>query len=124
MWRESEGGIEDWLAQRQRARAIEAASPRQGSAAPASAPQRLPAAPVPASQPRRKLTYKEQRELQALPLMIEQLEAEQRQIQLALADGSLYANEHQRAAELSRRNEAIETELMQALQRWEALDSR
>ena len=74
--------------------------------------------------PRRKLSYKEQRELEALPGLIEQLEAEQLGIQQALADGSLFASDLPRATQLSQRSAAIEDELMTALERWEALGSR
>jgi ATP-binding cassette subfamily F protein uup len=112
LWREYEGGYEDWKRQRARARvrAEDAAAPK--AAAPA------PAKPVPA---RHKLSYKAQRELEALPARIEALEAEQKSIDAALADGSLYAQDPLRAAALGARRAAIEDELLQALERWEAL---
>jgi ATP-binding cassette subfamily F protein uup len=73
---------------------------------------------------RRKLSYKEQRELDALPALIDQLEIEQREIEAALADGTLYSTDLGRATALSQRNASIEEALMQALERWEALGSR
>ncbi|MBU6195509.1 MAG: ABC transporter ATP-binding protein, partial [Burkholderiales bacterium] len=73
---------------------------------------------------RRKLSYKEQRELDALPALIDQLETEQRDIEAALADGSLYSSDLGRATALSQRSASIEEALMQALERWEALGSR
>jgi ABC transport system ATP-binding/permease protein len=118
-WREYEGGVEDWLTQSRRARAIagaaaEAAAPsaREKAAAP-------PAAPAPAA--RRKLGYKEQRELEALPGRIEALEQEQKAIQAELSAGAVYRDDPARAAQLAVRSEAIEEELMTALERWEAL---
>jgi ATP-binding cassette subfamily F protein uup len=74
--------------------------------------------------PPRKLSYKEQRELEGLPARIEALEAEQRSIDADLADGLLFARHPQRGAELSARRAQIEEELMHALERWESLASR
>jgi ATP-binding cassette subfamily F protein uup len=113
LWREYEGGISDWLTQRERARVL--------VAAPAPAPTR--AAP-PAPAPKSKLSYKEQRELDLLPARIEALEAEQRQIAQAVADPALYVEDPQRATALHERSAQIEGELMAALERWEALGSR
>jgi ATP-binding cassette subfamily F protein uup len=73
---------------------------------------------------RRKLGYKEQRELEALPGLIDQLETEQRTIADLLADGSLFSTDRARATALSERSAAIEDELMKALERWEELGSR
>jgi len=56
--------------------------------------------------------------------LIDALEAEQREINEALVDGSLYSSDHARAQALTERSAAIEDELMQALERWEALGSR
>jgi ATP-binding cassette subfamily F protein uup len=38
-----------------------------------------------------------------------------------LADGTLYASDNAKAMQLAQRNAAIETELLEALERWEAL---
>ncbi|MCZ7153623.1 hypothetical protein NK280_23815, partial [Salmonella enterica] len=48
-----------------------------------------------------KLSYKEQRELDALPERIAALEAEQKTIGGQLEDGSLYASDPPRAAQLA-----------------------
>jgi ATP-binding cassette subfamily F protein uup len=74
-----------------------------------------------AAAPRRKLGYKEQRELEALPARIEALEQEQKAIQAELAAGAVYREDPQRAARLAARSETIEEELMLALERWEEL---
>ena len=70
---------------------------------------------------KKKLGFKEQRELQALPALIETLEQEQAAISGELSDGSLYARDPERAADLGARNARIEEELLQALERWEQL---
>ena len=85
-------------------------------AAPASA-----APEANAAAPKRKLSYKDQRELEALPARIEALEQQQQQIDRDLADGSLYATDPARAAALATRHGEIEEELMTALERWEQL---
>ena len=76
----------------------------------------------PAAKPR-KLSYKEQRELDGLPEHIAALEAEQKQVQAELADPKLYASDTAKAVQLHARDQAIESELMQALERWELLSS-
>ncbi len=132
LWREYEGGIEDWIVQRNRARTLQAqqataqtASPTLGAQASVtgSGPTAATTAAT-ASAPKRKLSYKEQRELDALPGLIDQLETEQREINAALADGALFATDLPRATALSQRSTAIEDELMTALERWEVLGSR
>jgi len=125
LWREYEGGYEDWKLQRARARALQAAASVAVTAAPAAAAsvQLSPAAGAGASSSARKLSYKEQRELDALPARIEALEAEQRTIDAELADGLLFARHPQQAAELAARHAQIEGELMQALERWEQLSA-
>lgn len=114
-WREYEGGYEDWKRQRERARVV---VPAAASASPVSSPSSNPAPSPPAA---RKLSYKEQRELDTLPDRIEALEVEQRTIGAQLEDSSLYARDPQGAADLSRRHAQIEEDLMTALERWEVL---
>ncbi len=123
-WREYEGGVEDWLVQSKRAREIAGqAAPAPVPAAPA--PRPAAAAPV-AAKPaaaRKKLSYKEQRELEELPQRIASLEEEQKTIGEALADGRLYVDDAARAMELSRRTAEIDDILLQALERWTVLGS-
>ena len=102
--------------------ASSSAAPSAGSPAPSPAP--ASSAPQPMANPavaKRKLSYKEQRELEALPQRIEALEAEQKAIAAELGDGLLYARHPERASALTARHAALEAELMQALERWEAL---
>ena len=121
-WREYEGGYEDWKLQRARS---QTAAPTAGRAqgvvpAPAATP-----APAPAPTARaRKLGYKDQRELDALPARIEALEAEQRELSALLAGADIYrSGDASRLAQVQARYAAIEDELMAALERWEALGS-
>ncbi|CAM8672129.1 Uup ATPase components of ABC transporters with duplicated ATPase domains [Comamonadaceae bacterium] len=132
-WREYEGGVSDWLIQTKRANDIAAAQGKttakpfnyereqlqKQDQATAKVSATAPAAPAPAKA--RKLSFKEQRELDALPDQIAALEAEQKEIADALADGSLFAKDNARALALSERNAAIDEALMAALERWEVL---
>jgi len=121
LWREYEGGYEDWKQQRERTRAARAVvAPVTVAAAKAAAG---PAAPRPPARPA-KLSYKEQRELEALPERIEALEAEQKTIAERLAGSALYVDQPHLVAGLQARHDAIEAELMDALERWESLAAR
>ena len=105
------GGYGDWLAwknQQSRPQPVKTDTPR-------------PVAPKPAA--KSKLSYKDARELEALPALIQQLETEQMDIAGRLADPALYQTDAKGAAKLQARSEAIDAELLQALARWEALEA-
>jgi len=127
-WREYEGSVQDWLTQSKRAREIaEQRLAAAAAAAPAAAP--APAAEVPAPKVapglRKKLSYKEQRELDALPAQIAALETEQQRITelLELDGGAIYATDSSRAAELAERHAKIDDELLAAMERQEELSA-
>ena len=117
VWREYEGGVQDWLTQSQRAKAIAAA------AAPKAAPAPAPVAAAPATA-KRKLSYKEQRELDELPGRIEALETEQAALNALIGGTELYTQGAGRIQEVTNRAAAIEEELMALLERWETLGAR
>ena len=134
-WREYEGGVTDWLTQSARATELakskgqKGAQPfnygrdqlskqeRSSSSTPLNA---IPTAPAPKA---RKLSFKEQRELDGLPDRIAALETEQQDIAKLLADGTLYASDNARALGLAARSALIDEELLAALERWETLGS-
>ena len=138
-WREYEGGVSDWLIQTKRANEIAQSKGQKGgkafnyereqlqkqeraSAAVTPSTPSAPATPAAAAPAKtRKLSFKDQRELDGLPAAIAALEAEQQAIAEALADGSLFASDNARAMQLSARNAQIDDELMVALERWEEL---
>lgn len=72
---------------------------------------------------KKKLSYKETRELEALPQKIDALEAEQKTLAEKLNDPDFYRDPAAVKATNARIAE-IETELMSALERWEELGSR
>ncbi|MFN3439358.1 MAG: ATP-binding cassette domain-containing protein [Acidovorax sp.] len=125
LWREYEGGVQDWLLQSKRTRALNAsnaaASKSTAEDLDKNTVQRLSNKPEQLS--KKKLSYKEQRELDQLPAQISALEAEQKELQHALADGSLYSSDPARAATMTTRASAIDEELMSALERWTHLSA-
>ncbi|WP_028603624.1 ATP-binding cassette domain-containing protein [Ottowia thiooxydans] len=122
LWREYEGGVQDWLTQSARWRALQAADVDQATpaiAAPAAAP--MPGATSTAL--KKKLSYKDQRELDTLPGQIQALEAEQNNLRAALADGTLYQTDLEKAMAMQARDAAIDEELLGAMERWESLSA-
>jgi ATP-binding cassette subfamily F protein uup len=126
-WREYEGGILDWQTQVARNKAITAAnskatdSSNNNKARDAKAAAASAATPAPTPTAKRKLSYKEQRELDELPKRINQLETEQADLQSQLADGTLYATDPALAAQLTQRHADLDEALLEALERWEYL---
>ena len=111
------GGYEDWLRQRP-----EPASLRTPE--PANARTREPANQRTPEPPAKKLTYREREELDQLPSTIEALEAEQRALEAAVASPDFYKEGADAIARTLARQEAVHEELLQALARWDELESR
>jgi ATP-binding cassette subfamily F protein uup len=125
-WREYEGGYEDWKIQKARSDKIRAAN---GGAKAVEKPEAKPevkveSKPTPVKSGVNKLNGKERQELEALPLQIEVLEAEQADIGIAMSNPDLYKNEPELAASMQARLSEITAALDIKLQRWELLLSR
>ncbi len=123
---EYDGGYDDWQRQKQ-ARDLAAATSPAKSATSESASDSQPVAVVtsPETPPARqkKLSYKDQRELETLPAKIEKLEAKQKQLSALLADPEIYQTGGTRAADIGRELQGVEEELLSCLARWEELES-
>jgi ATP-binding cassette subfamily F protein uup len=136
-WREYEGSVQDWLTQSLRSQSIQAqnkaaaakAATQSNTANKSPTPSQAKPIEAPAAQPKtavksaQKLSYKEQRELDGLPALIEALEKEQSEVRAALADSSLFAKDPAKAAAMFARDAQIDTELVKALERWEILST-
>ena len=106
------GGYSDWLRQRPDARRVQA---EKATAA-------APVAAVEPSKAKRKLSYKDARELEQLPLRIEQLETDIAAKTAAMNDPRFYQQDN---AAILRANEAlsaVQAELDAAFARWSELD--
>ncbi|KAA6185084.1 ATP-binding cassette domain-containing protein [Thiohalocapsa marina] len=115
------GGYSDWL--RQRPAPVAETTARTASRSRPSAPRlsdTKPGAPRPGSP--KKLSYKQQRELEQLPQRIEALEAEQEALHLCLADPALYQGDGSEVAAAKARLAEVEGELSAGYARWEALE--
>ena len=115
LWREYVGGYSDWERVRVAQPAPVKAAPKQESKPTAKEAQ-------PASK-QKKLSYKEQRELETLPALIADLENEQKSITEKLADPEIY----QQVAEVQRLNQRfaeIDVLLMESLEKWEAIEAK
>jgi ATP-binding cassette subfamily F protein uup len=118
IWKEYAGGYSDWRRAVARG-AVPAAI--LGAKEVKMEPGRRPPQRAPDMA---KLNFRESRELAELPGRIDALEREQGEISSRLADGALYREQPATARELQRRVAAIEEDLMQALERWEALGAK
>ncbi|HEX3035710.1 MAG TPA: ATP-binding cassette domain-containing protein [Thermodesulfobacteriota bacterium] len=107
------GGYDDWLRQRKEdTPPVRKEEPSPKSQKPRTQLQRP-----------RKLSYKEQRELEGLPQRIETLESEQRRLYESMSDPEFYRNDREgRIAEAKARLNSLERELEEAYRRWEVLE--
>ncbi|HEX4853686.1 ribosomal protection-like ABC-F family protein [Arenimonas sp.] len=117
------GGYTDWLRQRPmsaRIAAANAASPRlTPQVAPTPKPAAAPAAPAPA---KRKLSYKEQRELEELPGRIETLDADIAALTAQIQDPAFYRQPADAVTAANARLSSLQAELEQAYARWNELE--
>ena len=136
-WTENPGGYTEWQAVLKRRMSMGHRSQTQGpqtlgvSGSSGSMSKEPPAPTVSGQVPgqkKAKLSYKEMRDLDALPAQIAALEAEQKILEAKLADPSTYARTDAAsvadAAKLKARFDAIEAEMLAALERWDALEKK
>ena len=110
------GGYADWVRQRRHAepvltRRAQTAGPR-GRTAPAANTQR------------RKLSYREQQELEQLPRIIDEREAEQQRLQAAVADPGFYKEPAENIHQTLARLDTLEQSILDGYARWDELDAR
>ena len=119
LWREYIGGYSDW--ERIRPVPPQKAEEKKAGNKTATAPVRKESS---GSARRKKLSYKDQRELDELPSKIAALENEQAQISTRLNDPELYKGDPAEGIRLNRRFAEIEEELMNCITRWDELESK
>ncbi|MCB9830984.1 MAG: ATP-binding cassette domain-containing protein [Planctomycetes bacterium] len=110
-WKEYDGGYSDWQRQRKLEQVVE----------PETTGERK--AERPRAERRRKLSFKEKRELEALPERIEALETERDAIFALMASPDFYRSEGGEVAARQARLAAVEGELGAAYARWEELEA-
>ncbi|MEK6564169.1 MAG: ATP-binding cassette domain-containing protein [Candidatus Omnitrophota bacterium] len=105
------GGYDDWLSQRKPS--------LPGASKTKAAKEIIPSNKPPAA---RKLSFKEQRELDSLSSVIEKLEAQQEEVYGLLADFAFYQGDPAQIALTKAKSASLSDELRQAYQRWEYLE--
>ena len=111
VWKEYAGGYADWQ------RAL------RGQTSESDRVSSVPQTPRVSSK-RKKLSFKEARELETLPEKLVALETEQKALAQRLADPSIYKDRTVDVKALNLRNEAIDAELTGLLARWEELEAK
>ncbi len=106
------GGYDDWL--RQRKSVVTSALKK-----PAEKKER----PRPVREKPRKLSFREQKELEALPAKIETLETELNRIHASLGDPNFYREKGDQVNVLKARLEELKAELDETYRRWEELET-
>ncbi len=110
--REYPGGYDDWLDQRPR--------PEATAGAPATAKKPAPGRAKPKAE--KKISYNEQRELEALPKRIEALESEQQSLFNTVSEPAFYKRDKSDITDIQNRLSDVEAEIAHAYERWEVLD--
>ena len=113
-WREYVGGYSDW----ERVKAQTAAPAKAAAKAAPTVSAQTPVAK------KAKLSYKEQRELDELPLLIASLEDEQSAIAAQLNAPNFYQTNPADAKRMNARNAQIDQLLIEALEKWELIEAR
>jgi ATP-binding cassette subfamily F protein uup len=116
------GGYTDWLRQRPMAARIAAANAASPRLTPQVAPTPKPAAAPAPEPPKRKLSYKEQRELEELPARIEALDGEIAALTAQIQDPAFYRQPADAVTAANARLSQLQGELEQAYARWQALE--
>ena len=116
---EHAGGYEDWIRYQQLNAGTRIEAPKRPQSAVRAAPARDGR-----NNRAGKLSYKEQRELDALPARIEALEAEQSELHLIMEEADFYRQPGSRIAAALERLEALKEELEYCYARWQLLESQ
>jgi ATP-binding cassette subfamily F protein uup len=105
------GGYDDWLRQRAQMKETKESVKKVEQ-------------PTERSKQSKKLSYKDQSELDALPKEIECLESEVEQLHQAMADPAFYQQENKVIAEAKTKLESVEQKLSEVYERWETLEAQ
>ncbi|WP_425325809.1 hypothetical protein [Neisseria animalis] len=112
------GGYDDYIDAKKREAAVTAQNTHKAAVQTASEEKAKPKANRTV-----KLSYKEQRELDALPDEIAVLETEQAELNAQLSDPEIF-KDYEKAGALQNRAEEIEMLLLEKLERWEWLEAK
>ncbi len=119
------GGYDDWLVQRPDPKTVadnqaKAAAAEKKAAEAKANPPVTPAEDKPKA---RKLSYKDQRDLEQMPLRIEELEQQINAVQEIMGTAEFYQKDKDEITATQDELEKLEQELEQTFARWEALET-
>jgi ABC transport system ATP-binding/permease protein len=112
------GGYEDWERYQRQIPEISAEAKKRGNTQPPPAQSQAKRTDKP-----RKLTYKEQRELEALPVAIEALEAEQAELHRLMGGTEFYRQSSDTITATLERLEVLKRDLEECYARWQTLEA-
>lgn len=112
---ENVGGYDDWLRQSGPLKPVRAEKDKEAAKTERARPRQ-------AERPRI-LTFKEKRELEALPALIESLESERSRLYAIHAEPDFYKQDKSRIAEANTRIQELEREITSGYERWEFLEA-
>lgn len=122
--REYDGGYDDYVRQRDNALKTEAAKPSATSESGTGGKQKAASSASPAPATKAKLSFKERKELEALPERIEKLEQEQTELHVRMAEPGFFKQAPREIAAATDRLSVIGKELEGCYDRWEELAAR
>ncbi len=110
--REYDGGYDDYVRQRPSDTPVDSGAGKTSSPRTAKPESRA-----------KKLTYKEQKELEALPALIDRLETQIAELHTLMADPAFYKQSSEAMATSNARLAQVEADLASAFERWETLEA-
>ncbi len=114
------GGYDDWLSQRQSAASAAYAAAKTAKSDAAKTEASRP----PNATKARRLSFKEQKELEQLPKQIERLEAEQAELHETMAQPGFYQKDKLTISQATQRVQILQHELTAAYERWQILEAQ
>ncbi|MBN2647641.1 MAG: ATP-binding cassette domain-containing protein [Thiotrichales bacterium] len=124
------GGYDDWLRQRpahfQNQKPAKAGLKAETASHPVETPSSISSTPSPVLEkpvPKKKLSYKEQREYDALPKQLEDLEQQIEALNLEISQSDFYSQPTERVQSKLAQLQQKETELEALFARWEELEA-
>ncbi|MGH8464878.1 MAG: ABC transporter ATP-binding protein, partial [Pseudomonas sp.] len=125
--REYVGGYQDWIRQGGSPKLLGVTESKSGKSelntAVVEAVVATPVAEPAAEAPKKKLSYKLQRELEALPGQIDELEQKMAAVQEEISDPAFYQRPIDQTSAVLARLEQMQAELDVLVERWAELDS-
>jgi ATP-binding cassette subfamily F protein uup len=125
--REYVGGYQDWIRQGGSPKLLGVTENKSGKAelnsAVVQAPEPAPVVEAAAAPAKKKLSYKLQRELEALPGQIDEKEQQIAAVEAEMADAGFYQRPAAESAAVIARLEAMQAELEVMVERWAELDA-